>query len=130
MSRFDFSKPAGPDPSKAEATRRIKQWVAGLQVLGADGVVHVAEMQCHEPGCPDFETVITLMYSRPSEDRSVKILKPLADVTQDEVIQSMLKSFADGPPAVAALKAEMTRQSRRHARETTEPETERRRAPL
>ena len=106
MHRLDFSKPALTGPSKAEVTRRIKQWVAGMQVLGADGVVHLAELQCHEPGCPDFETVITLMGPKHSQDRTVKVFKPLAEVKHDEVIHAVLKSFADGSPAIAALNAE------------------------
>ena len=111
MNLFDFSQPAPPGPSKADASRRIKQWVEALQVLGSDGVVHAVELQCHEPGCPDFETVITLMSSRPSQDRTVKIFKPLVDVTHEEVIHAVLKSFADGPPIVAALKADLARAS-------------------
>jgi hypothetical protein len=95
MSLFDFSKPpAAATSGKAEATRRIKQWVETFGVLGDDGIVHAAELQCHEPGCPDFETVITLMYSTPSQDRTVKIFKPL-----DEVLAAILQSFSSGPPA-------------------------------
>ncbi len=107
MSLFDFTKPSQPGPAKGEATRRIKQWVEPLGLLGDDGIVHVAELQCHEPGCPDFETVITLMFSRPAQDRTVKIFKLLAEVTQDEVVHAILKSFADGPPIIAALKADL-----------------------
>ena len=108
MSVFDFSTPPAPgDSGKAEATRRLKQWVEPLGVLGDDGIVHVAELQCHEPGCPDYETVITLMYSRPAQDRTVKIFKPLREVTQDDLVSAVLQSFADGPPVVAALKSEL-----------------------
>ena len=100
MSLFDFTAPPPqPDGGRAEATRRIKQWVQPLNVLGEDGMVHVAELQCHEPGCPDCETVITLMFSTPGKDRTVKILKPLAEVTEGEVINFILHSFATGPPA-------------------------------
>ena len=102
MSLFDFTAPpTPPDGAKAAATRRIKQWVQLLNVLGDDGIVHVAELQCHEPGCPDFETVITLMYSRPEQDRTVKIFKPVAEVSQDEVLTAILQSFAAGPPGPA-----------------------------
>jgi hypothetical protein len=99
MSLFDFSAPPAPkDSGKAEATRRIKQWVELLSVPGEDGIVHVAELQCHEAGCPDFETVITLMSGRPQEDRTMKIPKPLAEVTQEEVTAAVLHCFAAGPP--------------------------------
>jgi hypothetical protein len=109
MSAFDFSKPVSASASKAEATRRIKQWVEDLQVLQTDDIVHVAELQCHEPDCPDYETVITLMYSHPAQDRTIKIIAPLAQVTQEEVVQAVRRSFADGPPAIAALKAALAR---------------------
>jgi len=86
----------GPkDNSKAEATRRIKQWVASLQVLPEDGIVHVAELQCHEPDCPDFETVITLMTSDPKRDRTVKVLKPVKEVTHDDVVSALLAKDLD-----------------------------------
>lgn len=107
MNLFDFTEPAPAGSSKAEVTRRIKQWVEELRVLGDEGVVHVAELQCHEPGCPDFETVITLMYAKPGMDRTVKVFKSLTEVTEEEVRDAILKSFADGSPAVAALKAEL-----------------------
>jgi hypothetical protein len=41
-----------------------------------------------------LEKVITLMYSTPSQDRTVKIFKPL-----DEVLTAILQSFSSGPPA-------------------------------
>jgi hypothetical protein len=115
MNDFDFSKPVPVGPSRAEAARRVKGWVESLAVLGSECVVSVAELECHDPDCPDCETVISLMYSRPSETRTVKIFKPLHDVTQDEVLHAVLKSFADGPPAIAAIKAELVRTPRANA---------------
>jgi hypothetical protein len=93
VSLFPLNRPS---PAKPEATRRIKQWVEALGLLGRDGVVHVAELRCHEPGCPDFETVITLMFSAPGDDRTIKILKPLLEVTQEDVGEGIRKALAGG----------------------------------
>jgi hypothetical protein len=80
---------------RTEATRRIKAWVERLISLETDAVVHVAELRCHEPDCPDFETVITLMSSDSRRDRSVKLPKPLVDVTETDISSA---SFTSTPP--------------------------------
>ncbi len=91
--------------AQARITRRIKSWVERLGVLGADGVAHVAEVDCFEPGCPALATIISLLYSQAAENRTIKLFKPMASITQDELIHALLQSFADGPPAIAELKA-------------------------
>jgi len=107
MTDFDFTNSASAGrTTRADLSRRIKEWVGNVQVMkGDENVIHVAELQCHEPDCPDFETAITLMYSNPSLDRTIKIYKRLADVTENDVVGAILKSFADGPPVVAEIKA-------------------------
>ena len=70
---------------RSEATRRIKAWAECAFELPADAVVHVAELKCHEPDCPDFETVITLMSPDSNQNRSVKLPKQLTEVTETDV---------------------------------------------
>lgn len=52
-----FSRRPRPD---AEAVSRLKAWVADLMTLGDKDHIAVAELACHEPGCPDLETVVTV----------------------------------------------------------------------
>ena len=38
----------------------VKEWVSKHLDLGEDDLVSVAELACHEPGCPPVETVVTV----------------------------------------------------------------------
>lgn len=91
--------------AQAEHCRRLKQWLEEMGTLGEAGVAHVAEIECQEPGCPDLATVVTLLYPQPTEHRTIKFYKPMQAVTRNELIHAVLQSFADGPPAIAELKA-------------------------
>jgi hypothetical protein len=51
-----FSRRPRPD---AEAVARLKRWVSAMMGLDERDHVSVAEIACHEPGCPDRETVVT-----------------------------------------------------------------------
>ena len=69
-------------PSPHAAT--VKAWAAARFSLGDDDVVSVTEIACREAGCPDVETVLTMMRAgRPGFTR--KIEKPLAAVTEADV---------------------------------------------
>lgn len=52
-----FSRRPRPD---AEAVARLKGWVVDLLALGDRDHIAIAELACHEPGCPDLETVVTV----------------------------------------------------------------------
>lgn len=76
-----FKRRPPPDP---EQVARIKGWVATHMTLGDDDHVMVAELRCHEPGCPDFETVVTVL----KEDKRRFVLKfptPVLEVTEVDV---------------------------------------------
>lgn len=66
----------------------IKQWVAARLSLGDDDMVAVAQLSCHEPGCPPVETVLTLRPAR-GTPRMVRIHKPLAEITEDDVVAAL-----------------------------------------
>jgi len=86
---------AGKRDSPTETTRRIKAWVHQSLDLPADVVVHVAELKCHEPDCPDFETVITLMSPDASPNRTVKLSKPLTEVTESDIAHASFLPVQD-----------------------------------
>ncbi len=52
-----FSRRPRPD---AEAVARLKEWIADLMSLGDKDHIAVAELACHEPGCSDLETIVTV----------------------------------------------------------------------
>lgn len=42
-----------------EVSARLKRWVAALLSLGEADTIALAELACHDPGCPEWETVVT-----------------------------------------------------------------------
>jgi hypothetical protein len=64
------------DPENKEISKKIKQWVKTYFGLPEEGcVVLVSELQCPDEGCPDVETVISILMK--PEVRVFKIGKPL-----------------------------------------------------
>lgn len=85
-----FSRRPRPD---AEAVARLKEWIADLMSLGDNDHIAIAELACHEPGCPDLETVVTVTLA----DRRRFVLRfpsAVAAVTMADVqlLQSQLPS--------------------------------------
>jgi hypothetical protein len=85
-----FSRRPRPD---AEAVARLKAWIADLMSLGDNDHIAIAELACHEPGCPDLETVVTVTLA----DRRRFVLRfpsAVAAVTRADVqlLQSQLPS--------------------------------------
>ncbi len=85
-----FSRRLRPD---AEAVARLKAWIADLMSLGDKDHIAIAELACHEPGCPDLETVVTVTLA----DRRRFVLRfpsAVAAVTRADVqlLQSQLPS--------------------------------------
>jgi hypothetical protein len=76
-----FNRRPPPDP---EATLRLKCWAGDLMALSNGDHVAVAELACHEPGCPDLETVVTMTF----KDRRKFVLRfpsSVAGVTEAQV---------------------------------------------
>lgn len=62
--------------------------------LVEDGVrILVTELTCTEPGCPPTETVIALMH--PGAPQQFKIHKPLAEVTEEDVMRAFSSVLED-----------------------------------
>jgi hypothetical protein len=86
-----FNRRPRPD---AEAVTRLKGWVADLMTLGDKDHIAIAELACHEPGCPDLETVVTVTHA----DRRRFVLRfpsAVAEVSEAEV--QSLKSSLPAP---------------------------------
>lgn len=66
------------------AVARVKGWAVELFGLDPDTRVMVTELRCAEDDCPDVETVVAVL-AGPGKARSHKLLKPVADVTRDDV---------------------------------------------
>ncbi|MCZ8080729.1 MAG: hypothetical protein O9289_20320 [Rhodobacteraceae bacterium] len=76
-----FNRRPRPD---AEAVAQLKCWIADLMSLGDRDHIAIAELACHEPGCPDLETVVTVTLA----DRRRFVLRfpsALAAVTEADV---------------------------------------------
>ena len=64
--------------------RNIKELITIQFKLSENTTLAVAELRCHEPGCPPEETVITARY----EDGSIKnwkIGKPINEIKQKDI---------------------------------------------
>jgi hypothetical protein len=72
------------DPARADASRRVAALVREALGLGEDDAVTVSEIACGDPACGGAETVVLLMrVGRKTE--AVKFMKPMAQVTDDDV---------------------------------------------
>lgn len=88
-------------PADPAVTGRLKLWVAALMGLTHRDTILLAELACRDPGCPDLETVITVIYA----DRRQFVLRfpgPMAGVTERDV-QSLAPLRPTEPRGVPAL---------------------------
>lgn len=71
----------------------IKVWVSEHLGLGENDLVSVAELTCHEPGCPPVETVVTV--HRDDGDRgSWKVHKPMSEVCEPDINDALSSAKA------------------------------------
>ena len=71
-------------PADPAVTDRLKTWVTALMDLSDRDTIMLAELACHDPGCPDLETVITVVRT----DRRRFVLRftgAMAGVTEVDV---------------------------------------------
>ncbi len=66
----------------------VKAWVAQQLELTEADLVTVAELACHEPGCPPIETVVTV-HGSDNRRRTWHIHKPLAEVEQADIVAAL-----------------------------------------
>lgn len=72
---------------RRQATQVLKQLARELLDVDDETIVMVTELQCTEPGCPPIETVIAVL--RVGAREQIKIHKPLAEVTRDDVVAAL-----------------------------------------
>ena len=75
---FDRKRP------DADAVRKIKAFVTERFSLPETTTLAVAELRCHEPGCPPVETVVTARDAA-GGIRDWRIAKPVNDITAADV---------------------------------------------
>ncbi len=61
---------------------QIKVWTRQVLNIEPDIAISINQLQCHEAGCPDLETVIVLMTSPPQK---YKISKPVSEITEQDI---------------------------------------------
>ena len=75
-----FSRSKAP-PGRASM---VKGWITERFGLSAPDLVSIAELACHEPGCPPVETVMTV-YAADSQRRTFRLHKPLAQIAAADI---------------------------------------------
>ena len=68
----------------AAAVGRVKEQIANHLGLSQDYTITVAELRCHEPGCPPIDTVFTARHVDGAV-RSWRIPKPVKDITANDI---------------------------------------------
>ena len=66
----------------------VKSWVTEHLDLAETDIVSVAELACHEPGCPPVETVVTI-HGSDGQHRTCHIHRPLAEVEQTDIVTAL-----------------------------------------
>lgn len=62
----------------------VKGWITERFALSDADLVSVAELACHEPGCPPIETVVTV-HGADGQRRTWRLHKPVAEITAADV---------------------------------------------
>lgn len=70
----------------ADTRRQLKTWVAQALALPEDLSISISQLQCHEPGCPPVETVITVLDQPP---RTYRIHAAAAAITYEKLRQAL-----------------------------------------
>jgi len=65
-------------------TSMLNGWITECFGLSAADVVSVAELACHEPGCPPMETVVTVQ-GADGQRRTWRLHKPVTEITAADV---------------------------------------------
>src|SRR4051812_8814292 len=73
------------------ALEAVRGWTRAQFGLPEDDSVLVAEGACGLPGCPPIETIVAF-WSEAGERHQFKIFKPVAEVVQDDLPPSWMKT--------------------------------------
>ena len=83
MNIFQKQRPTIPP----EQLKQLKLWVQDCLTLPPEIAISISQLQCHEPGCPPLETVISVMFQPP---QTFKIHLPANDIGLAE-LQAVLQ---------------------------------------
>ncbi|MEL6965694.1 MAG: hypothetical protein AAFO01_23310 [Pseudomonadota bacterium] len=75
---FDRKRP------DADAVRKVKALITERFDLPETTILAVAELRCHEPGCPPVETVVTARDTGGSTE-DWRIAKPINEITAADI---------------------------------------------
>ena len=67
-----------------ELIRKLKIQISKKYQLPESTIISIAELACHEPGCPPIETIITFR----AEDGSMKKLESLSIKLRSQILIS------------------------------------------
>ena len=81
------SRKSGADSA---ALDRVRAWTQARFKLTEDETVMVSEIACAVPGCPPIETHVVFWTTQGRHH--FKVFKPLADMAQDDLPPSFMKS--------------------------------------
>ena len=80
-------------PIDADAVRQVKAWVRDAGRFDESATMLVSELHCHEPGCPDVETIVAVM--RPGHPRlQIRFDVPISDLTS-KIVESRVRLELD-----------------------------------
>ena len=66
----------------------LKGWVTGRLGLTEADLVSIAELACHEPGCPPVETVVTV-HRADGARHDWRVHKPLAEINEADIQKAL-----------------------------------------
>ena len=78
LGMFDNERP------NPEAVERVKAYFVERFALPDDTLVSLAELRCHEPGCPPIETAITAR-GADGDMQDWRIHKKIEDIAREDV---------------------------------------------
>ena len=81
---FNRKRPA------AGAVGHLKKLVAEALKLSEDTTLSIAELTCHDSGCPPIETVITARKTD-GEQKNWRIAKPISEIKEADINEMIVE---------------------------------------
>ena len=82
--------------SLPEMAAAIKFWTRQTLALTDESIVSVSEFSCGKPTCPNQHTAIMVM-SEEGPMRKISIHKPIADISEFDVLDACLDLLRESP---------------------------------
>ncbi len=85
MNLFKQQRPT----AKPEHIQQLKTWTQDILNLSLDVPISISQLQCHEPGCPQIETVIAVM-TQPTQ--TFKVHAAAGEISRRDVAEAIQHS--------------------------------------